>query len=734
MKKHCILFIFCVFAFSASAQIINFPDANFKAKLLAADVTNNIARIPVYPAVNGEYLISVKLDANSNGDIELSEAAVISVLNVPGSNIASLSGIENFSGLKTLNCSNNLLTSLFIGTTGSAYSSQLNVDCSFNQLTTVDFSTVNKPLFLYCNDNQITSFDFSQMEYAMILNCSNNPLPELDFGGYQGIIGLTCSNTPVTTINLSGNFGCEFLTCNNNYNLTNLLLKDAVDVDADMGDMWSSFHFNNNPNLQYLCVSENRLNQAQLTLNSYGYINCAVSSYCDFSPGAPYYNVQGTNKLDINMDGCDAADSPYPNLKLNITDGSVSGIIPSSSGNYAVSVVGGSHTITPVIEMPAYYTVTPPSITVSFPAQPSPVTQNFCITPNGNHNDIEVTFLALSVARPGFDAYYKLICKNKGTTAQAANVNLVYEDVVLDVTDSFPLFSMQSANTLSWTLTSLAPFETREITITFNVNGPMEVPAVNAGDVLDFALTATAGDDETPDDNSSVFYQTIVNSLDPNDKTCLEGNAVTPDMIGKYIHYLIRFENTGTFPAENIVVKDIIDGTKFDIGSLVPLHSSHSFITRTQTGNKVEFIFENINLPFDDANNDGYVAFKIKTKPTLVIGDTFSNTASIYFDYNFPIVTNTATTAIQLLGNPDFEFSKYFTLYPNPAKNILNIESKNSIQLKSAEIYNMLGQLVLAVTNMENVSSMDVSDLTSGNYFIKVSSDKGTSSAKFIKK
>ncbi len=55
-------------------------------------------------------------------------------------------------------------------------------------------------------------------------------------------------------------------------------------------------------------------------------------------------------------------------------------------------------------------------------------------------------------------------------------------------------------------------------------------------------------------------------------------------------------------------------------------------MTKISETNKVEFIFENINLPFDDATNDGYVAFKIQTNPSLVVGDSFSNTASIYFD------------------------------------------------------------------------------------------------------
>jgi hypothetical protein len=178
----------------------------------------------------------------------------------------------------------------------------------------------------------------------------------------------------------------------------------------------------------------------------------------------------------------------------------------------------------------------------------------------------------------------------------------------------------------------------------------------------------------------------------------------------------------------------MIDLSKFDISTLVPTNASHSFITNISAGNKVEFIFENIHLPFDDVNNDGYVSFKIKTLPTLVDGDTFANEATIYFDYNFPIVTNKESSTFKvLLATSDFEFSSYFTLYPNPVKSVLNISSKEAIEVKSISIYNTLGQLVLVIPNAEKVSKIDVSSLTIGNYFIKINSDKGTSNTRFIK-
>lgn len=260
----------------------------------------------------------------------------------------------------------------------------------------------------------------------------------------------------------------------------------------------------------------------------------------------------------------------------------------------------------------------------------------------------------------------------------------------------------------------------------------METPAVNSGDILSYSAVFNGlNADETPIDNTFSLSQTVVNSYDPNDKTCLEGSTINPSMIGEYAHYKIRFENTGTFPAQNIVVKDMIDTAKFDISTLQMTDASHNCVTRISDSNKVEFIFENINLPFDDATNDGYVVFKIKTKNTLVVGNTISNSANIYFDYNFPIVTNTATSTFQVLQNDSFLFDTYFSIYPNPAQEVLNLKTKEDMTIYSVSIYSILGQQIQTITNPEK--SIDVSDLQSGNYLIKIVTDKGISNTKFIK-
>ena len=71
--------------------------------------------------------------------------------------------------------------------------------------------------------------------------------------------------------------------------------------------------------------------------------------------------------------------------------------------------------------------------------------------------------------------------------------------------------------------------------------------------------------------------------------------------------------------------------------------------------------------------------------------------------------------------------------YPNPTKNSLTLENKASINVKTINIYDIMGQIVLAIPNAESVSTIDVSNLKTGTYFIKVTTDKGSVNWKFLK-
>ncbi len=742
-------------------QIIDFSDANFKAKLLQAEEGSFIA----FDSEGN----TMKIDGNEDGEIELNEALAVHGLNVYP-NISNLSGIEFFTNLKSLYIPDNNLSGIvdFSPLINLTY---LNCNDSFNLVTTngINISGLNLKT-LYCNNNKIISLNLSDAPNLEFLDCSWNQMLSLDVSSNPLIKELSCSFNNLSSLELEGLTELTKLSCNNNV-LESLNLSDCLQLDQlycsfndfiNLDLVYSSdlsivsagpnyflenafikgntnilFNLSECPSLKYLCVDDSKIEIAENLVTELGYTDCEVNSYCSFTPGGEYYTINGTNILDSNNNGCDVSDAILPNLKLNITDGTITGsLISNQSGEYYIPVQAGNHTITPVLENPTYFNISPTAVSVTFPETASPFIQNFCITPNGFHQDVEVTIVPIDAAVPGFNAHYKIIYKNKGNVSIAmGTVGLNYNDEVLDFVSANPTSEVLPVGSLFWTFLNLQPFETRTIDVSFNLNSPMETPALNGDDILTFEASAdtSVGEDDNPIDNVMNFQQTVVNSFDPNDKTCLEGTAITPDMIGQYVHYMIRFENTGTFAAQNIVVKDMIDTAKFDVSSLIALNGSHPYVTRI-TGNKVEFMFENINLPFDNANNDGYVVFKIKTLPTLALGDSFSNTASIYFDFNFPIVTEPAVTTFAELGTLDFEFNNYFTLYPNPTNGILNITSKQAIELQTVSIYNTLGQLVVSVPNAKGVNTVDVSRLSTGNYFIKVVSDRGISNAKFVKK
>lgn len=830
MKTKIFLILFSFITF-CNAQIINFPDANFKAKLLSAQSNNTIASIQS-PTNNNLYGIwSVpsynKIDTNNDGEIQVSEAQAIQWLNISSASISNFSGIENFTNLKYLNCSYNSLSTLnlsqlvnleaincFSSNVSSIDVSNLinlkdlncqsnnlsnlilqglnniiKLDCAYNQLTNLDISNLLQLQRLSCSHNQLTSLDLTGLNNITNLSCNNNQLQNLEVLNLLNLQNINCSNNNLMNLDVQNLTNLKYLTCNTNQitqlNIQNLINLENLNCSGNQlstlnfdnlinmqyvicgGNLLTSLdlhncpnlsrveclgnqlqylnikngihssnllvnnlYFQNNPNLTYICCDESEVNSIQITANAYN-VNCNIGSYCSFNPGGTFYIIQGNQKFDYDNNGCDTSDVIFPNFKCSITNGTNTGtFIANTSGSYNIPVQSGTHTITPIIENPSYFNVAPNTFNVSFPSATSPYNQDFCITANGTHNDLEVILLPINQARPGFDANYKLIYKNKGTTTQSGSVNLAFDDNVLDFVSSNPPFSDQVAGNMMWNFTNLMPFESREIDIVFNLNSPTETPALNSGDILSFTASINGQTDETPNDNTATINQTVVNSYDPNDKTCLEGTTITPNMVGEYVHYLIRFENNGTANAQNIVVKDMININKFDINTLIPINGSHNFETRISSTNKVEFIFQNIDLPFDDDNNDGYVSFKIKTKPNLVIGDTFSNLANIYFDYNFPIVTDNYTTTIQnILGLQENDFINDIVTYPNPVKDILNFKTEDNI-LK-IEIFDISGRIVSSNSVSEN--KIDLSNLKTGNYILKLYTKKGIMNTKIIK-
>ena len=86
------------------------------------------------------------------------------------------------------------------------------------------------------------------------------------------------------------------------------------------------------------------------------------------------------------------------------------------------------------------------------------------------------------------------------------------------------------------------------------------------------------------------------------------------------------------------------------------------------------------------------------------------------------------------LSVDDFENGNTLRLYPNPTSRSLNIEFKSTIADGTLEVFDMLGKQVF-VQNITNndISQIDVSTWNSGLYLIKMSSENGQETKRFIK-
>ncbi len=100
-------------------------------------------------------------------------------------------------------------------------------------------------------------------------------------------------------------------------------------------------------------------------------------------------------------------------------------------------------------------------------------------------------------------------------------------------------------------------------------------------------------------------------------------------------------------------------------------------------------------------------------------------------DYDF-FIDNFKILTYSTLNVEDIEDEKNFTFYPNPVKNVLNVSAKSRID--SLKVINALGQTVKVATPNFNKYQLDFSDLSSGVYFVKASTNNTEGTFRIIKK
>lgn len=234
-------------------------------------------------------------------------------------------------------------------------------------------------------------------------------------------------------------------------------------------------------------------------------------------------------------------------------------------------------------------------------------------------------------------------------------------------------------------------------------------------------------------------------SWDPNDKRGFPLGRTEAHLIRSNtdLEYIIRFQNTGTDTAFTVVIQDALP-PELEILSVEAGVSSHNYTFNIQQNNVLEWRFENILLPDSTTNLDasqGFVSFKVKQVPNLADGTFIHNNARIYFDFNAPVITNLSEhqidnsttlviTSVDPIANTTVQ-AWDLTVYPNPVRQTIYVESV--LNLEKIRLISIEGRVLQEVQPNKLQTSLEVSTLPQGIYFLEIYSPKGKVVKRIVK-
>lgn len=448
-----------------------------------------------------------------------------------------------------------------------------------------------------------------------------------------------------------------------------------------------------------------------------------VYPICDrsFNPSACYiYNsLSGQAYFDANHnDTLDLGERPVAGLKVTVNGRSA---FSNSQGYYQISLDDtlGSYLIT-ADSMPGFKVTTPTRL-VQLTKSDTSIVHDFAVNP------VADTVFALNTqlfpihqfARPGFAYTYRMLLKNEGNITADARF-LVLLDSNRFVLDSISVDSATvKKDSVSGKISSLEILQLKVV----NLYGRIKPSAV-LGDTLWTRCIFTDTSNRVIDIDTS--FAVIRGSFDPNDK--LATPVLTPPQVqkGEFVEYVINFQNMGTDTAFNIIVKDTLP-QKLDLSSLEVVHASHLCKANLE-GQVLTFDFRNILLPDNKVNepaSHGYVNFRIRPLKNVKENENIENKAYIYFDFNAPIITNTAYTFIgypknRVVGVDDNDIVVGQWLHPNPVVDVAYVFGEEG---EMVSVYTLQGVEQLKTTVKEG--KIDLKTLPNGLYYFKLGNRVG---------
>jgi len=444
-----------------------------------------------------------------------------------------------------------------------------------------------------------------------------------------------------------------------------------------------------------------------------------------------YDLVRGHSFVDLDSDGVqDTDEDPLVHHLFRIA-GTDRMDLSDQGGDFELSVLQ----IGPCNTEPApltHYTPAPATHASNFAAfgevDESPV---FAMQPNGVVNDLSVRLVPLGPFRLGFWAQYTVMYKNEGTTTIAPTL-VLHPDPHLSFVGSNPA-PTSTVDSLVWELPELGPLEQHAFWVTFEVE--MSAPvytSVNSS----LHIRPLIGD-AVPADNQAIGPVIYTTSCDPN-VVHVDRAIVEPADIGGplALEYTIEFQNTGNDTAFTVLIENPWP-TNCEMGSFTFLGASHPVsIVMDAAVQRSWFRFDDILLPDSTTNelrSHGFVRYRVRPNADLVEGDNMLNHASIYFDFNEAVVTNTAVTVVgstaSIAESPAWAG---FSVFPNPASNTLTITAEHAAPTARIVVMDAVGRAVLQGTMPGTLLVLDLGTLDRGAYVVLRATPQGAHAQRVV--
>jgi len=244
--------------------------------------------------------------------------------------------------------------------------------------------------------------------------------------------------------------------------------------------------------------------------------------------------------------------------------------------------------------------------------------------------------------------------ENVGTapTTNALDYVIIVDDVVLRVAN-FTLEPLETLTFSEYAGNSTVRLESeQEPGHPGNSQPSVTVQGCSSNDSLSVGFVSLFGQDDNNSFNSINCTESR-SSFDPNDKRGFPLGFSSEHFISadQLLNYSIRFQNTGTDTAFNVVILDTLPAT-LDPTSIRLGASSHDYNFSIIGNGILRFDFPNILLPDSTVNqiaSNGFVNFKISQVDGNSPLTEINNRAGIYFDFNEVVLTEFAFHTIEKL-------------------------------------------------------------------------------------